>query len=504
MAAARGSWPVPEPGAPIDLAPARWLWLPCERTLANTFVLFRRELDARGRGRLGARLDLAPTAAIGCSSTAGACSSARRRATRARTRPTPSTSPPYLPPGANVIGVEVLYYGHGEGTWPGGKPGFVFALRVEDRAGAVQEIVSDASWRARLDRAHKPGQFKRWYLRSLQEDFDARLSPAGWSEPGHRPDAAWMAPAAARARGRPPRRRRSALRLPDRRRHRPARRGAACARGAAAARDGARRRDAGALGPRALAARPARLVRVPAARLLRDRRRAVGRGGGRRRVRAFRARGRGRLRHVRVAGADGRLPVPGDRRRGGHGRRADDAGVARPARRGVARQPPLRLDAAGLPRGREPLRGVRLRVAALPADARPRGALARDDPRRRRAPAHATPGRRRRASSAATPARAARARGLVQHARQLGPGDDRRRHGPRAAAVQRRRRAPAARHAARLRRPPARAPLPAHLPARPDARGLLPRLLAGLGPSQPHRPARGRGDARGGRCSTTA
>jgi len=28
---------------PVDLAPARWIWLPSQRTLPNTFVLFRRE-----------------------------------------------------------------------------------------------------------------------------------------------------------------------------------------------------------------------------------------------------------------------------------------------------------------------------------------------------------------------------------------------------------------------------------------------------------------------------
>ena len=53
-------------------------------------------------------------------------------------------------------------------------------------------------------------------------------------------------------------------------------------------------------------------------------------------------------------------------------------------------------------------------------------------------------------------------RGVLQHARQRGPGDDRGRDGPRAAAVQRRRRPPAPRHPPRVRRPPARAPLPAH------------------------------------------
>ena len=42
---ARGGWPLPEAGARVDLAPARWIWLPAERTLANSFVLFRRELE---------------------------------------------------------------------------------------------------------------------------------------------------------------------------------------------------------------------------------------------------------------------------------------------------------------------------------------------------------------------------------------------------------------------------------------------------------------------------
>jgi hypothetical protein len=167
--------------------------LPCERTLANTFVLFRRELEiggeiaaARGwisadsRYRLfvnGRRVQFGPAPCDPRSYEADPVDLAR-----------------WLRPGANVIGVEVLYYGHGEGTWPGGKPGFVFALRVEETGGAAQEIVSDDSWRAHLDRAHRPGQFKRWYLRALQEDFDARLQPAGWSEPGFKPDSSWMVP----------------------------------------------------------------------------------------------------------------------------------------------------------------------------------------------------------------------------------------------------------------------------------------------------------------------
>ena len=91
----------------------------------------------------------------------------------------------------------------------------------------------------------------------------------------------------------------------------------------------------------------------------------------------------------------------------------------------------------------------------------------------------------------------ARLRGLVQHARQRGPGDDRGRHGTRAPAVQRRRRPPAPRDAPRVRRPPAGPALPAHVPHGADAGRVLPRLLAGLRPPQPDRAAAGRGDAVG-------
>jgi hypothetical protein len=190
---AQGSWPTPEPGARVDLAPARWIWLPGERTLANTFVLFRREIEveaavasARGwisadsRYRLfvnGRRVQWGPAP----------CDPRSYEVD-------PVDLAPWLVQGRNVIGAEVLFYGHGDGTWPFGKPGFLFALRVEEAGGRTSELVSDGSWRVLLDRAHRPGQFKRWYLRALQEDFDARLRPRGWSEPGFAADAAWTAP----------------------------------------------------------------------------------------------------------------------------------------------------------------------------------------------------------------------------------------------------------------------------------------------------------------------
>jgi len=190
---ARGGWPLPEPGARIDMAPARWIWLPAERTLANSFVLFRRELE----------LAQAPTSARGFVS---ADSRYRLFVNGRRVQWGPAPCDPrayeadpidltrWLVPGRNVIGAEVLFYGHGEGTWPFGKPGFVFALRVEEPGGGLRELRSDETWRVFLDRAHRPGQFKRWYLRALQEDFDARLHPSGWSAPGFAPDEAWLEP----------------------------------------------------------------------------------------------------------------------------------------------------------------------------------------------------------------------------------------------------------------------------------------------------------------------
>ena len=85
--------------------------------------------------------------------------------------------------GRNVLAATVLYYGHGDGTWPIGKPGFLFWLEIEHQDGRKETIVSDAAWRALLCRAWQPGHYKRWYLRALQEEFDARVYPHGWDEP---------------------------------------------------------------------------------------------------------------------------------------------------------------------------------------------------------------------------------------------------------------------------------------------------------------------------------
>jgi hypothetical protein len=60
--------------------------------------------------------------------------------------------------------------------------------------GQEQVIASDGQWQAHYARAWRPGQFKRWYLRAFQEDFDARLYPHGWQEADFTPDRDWVPP----------------------------------------------------------------------------------------------------------------------------------------------------------------------------------------------------------------------------------------------------------------------------------------------------------------------
>ncbi len=176
---------------PMTMAPAQWIWLPCERTLCNTFALFRREID----------LKEAPVRALGWV-TADSRYRLSVNGQRAQWGPAPcdprnlDVDPCDLTAlfkaGRNVVGAEVLFYGLGDGTWAAGKPGFIFHAVLEFKDGHKEVLVSDNSWQVLLDRAHRPGQYKRWYLRALQEEFDARLHPQGWDTPEFTPDNPWM------------------------------------------------------------------------------------------------------------------------------------------------------------------------------------------------------------------------------------------------------------------------------------------------------------------------
>lgn len=176
----------------MNLSPAQWVWLPSQRTLPSTFLLFRREVTLNQKVRK----------AVGWM-TADSRYVLTVNGNRVQFGPAPfdpramDVDPmdltELLTPGKNVIGVEVLFYGHGDGTWVAGKPGMIFNLLLEYEDGTQERIVSDPAWQVMLDRSHRPGQFKRWFLRSLQEEFDARLHPYGWDTAEFTPDTNWVA-----------------------------------------------------------------------------------------------------------------------------------------------------------------------------------------------------------------------------------------------------------------------------------------------------------------------
>ena len=185
--AAAASQPLP------DLTPARWLWYPSARTLQNTFLLFRRQFE----------LPEKPRSARGWIT---ADSRYLLKANGKRIQWGPSPCDPRwleadpmdlteaLTAGTNVLGAQVLFFGQGDGTWPTGKPGFLFWLEIEHQDGSKQTLVSDDAWRVKLARAWQPGHYKRWYVRSLQEEFDARLYPYGWTTAHFTPDDNWLQP----------------------------------------------------------------------------------------------------------------------------------------------------------------------------------------------------------------------------------------------------------------------------------------------------------------------
>ncbi len=178
----------------IDLSPARWIWYPMGRCLPNTVVLFRREVT----------LDAVPASATG-RILADSRYKLMVNGKRVQWGPAPcdprwqEADPldlsPFLHEGKNIIAATVLFYGEGDGTWVMGKPGFIFQLDIATLDGRRQQIVSDESWQTHLARSWPPGQYKRWYLRAFQEEFDARLYPYGWDQLDLNPDNRWRAAA---------------------------------------------------------------------------------------------------------------------------------------------------------------------------------------------------------------------------------------------------------------------------------------------------------------------
>jgi alpha-L-rhamnosidase len=173
----------------LDLSPAKWIWYPAERTLQNTFILFRKEINidkdqvsakgwivADSRYQLfvnGQRVQWGP---------------APFDPRWQEADPVDISS--YLKAGKNVIACQVLYYGTGDGTSPIGMPGFLMRINIDGK-----DLITDGSWKSFLARSWNPGQYKRWYLRALQENFDARIFPYGWNTVNFTGNSEWISAA---------------------------------------------------------------------------------------------------------------------------------------------------------------------------------------------------------------------------------------------------------------------------------------------------------------------
>ena len=172
--------------AELDLSPARWIWYPSERTLQNTFILFRKEINIE-KDRVNAKGWI-----IADSRYQLFVNGQRVQWGPAPFDPRWQEADPvdissYLKPGKNVIGCQVLYYGVGDGTSPLGMPGLLMRINIDGK-----EVITDGTWKSFLARSWNPGQYKRWYLRALQENFDARIFPYGWNTTGFTENNEWI------------------------------------------------------------------------------------------------------------------------------------------------------------------------------------------------------------------------------------------------------------------------------------------------------------------------
>jgi hypothetical protein len=170
----------------LDLSPAKWIWYPSDRVLQNTFILFRKEFT----------LNSIPDAASGWII---ADSRYQLFVNGQRVQWGPAPFDPrwpeadpvniarYLHPGKNVIACQVLFYGAGDGTSPIGKAGLLCKFKIGNNY-----LVSDSTWQSCLPKSWAAGQYKRFYLRSLQEEFDARQFPYGWNTENYAATADWL------------------------------------------------------------------------------------------------------------------------------------------------------------------------------------------------------------------------------------------------------------------------------------------------------------------------
>ncbi|MFB9237622.1 alpha-L-rhamnosidase N-terminal domain-containing protein [Plantactinospora siamensis] len=171
-------WVAVEP--PVDLAPARWIWIGGQRALPNTVVRCRREVTLDGPVRRAvARLS--------------ADSRYRLTVNGERVGWGPAPCDPrvlevdridltgLLRAGSNTIAAEVVYFGTGEGTYVAGRPGFICRLDLDHADGRTEVIGTDERWQVAVDRTRRPGGRRRSYLRGWQEITDLRAAGSATS-----------------------------------------------------------------------------------------------------------------------------------------------------------------------------------------------------------------------------------------------------------------------------------------------------------------------------------
>lgn len=185
----------PATGGAVSLD-AHWIWYPEARTLPATFVFFRRSVELPAVPAV-ANAWVTANSRYMLYVNGGFIQRGPAPSDPRMVDVDPADLRPLLKPGQNVIGVLVCHFGHGDGTYvptevPAGAAGLLFQLDIQ-AGGAASRIVSDESWKCHRARCWPAGKYQRWFLRAIQEDFDARQYPYGWTAEGFDDDA-WVAP----------------------------------------------------------------------------------------------------------------------------------------------------------------------------------------------------------------------------------------------------------------------------------------------------------------------
>ena len=157
----------------LDLSPAKWIWVPSARTLPNTFAKFKRKIVVDGE------VVSAKGYVLGISRYLMTLNGKRIQWGPAPSDPRYEEADTvdltnFLEAGENTLDILVCYFGHGEGTWVAGYPGLIYKIEIQYADGRSELVISDKETLAGFDNAHPAGQYKRWFLRALQEEYDAR------------------------------------------------------------------------------------------------------------------------------------------------------------------------------------------------------------------------------------------------------------------------------------------------------------------------------------------